>query len=79
MANTAPKKYFKLNQKNNTITIDTTVIPTTAEKDVVEMYVKAGYVVRFKSEARAKAARERAKNNGFGKKKEEAKEEATEN
>lgn len=72
MATTAPKKYFKLNQKNNTITIDTTVKPTAAEKDVVEMYIKAGYVVRFKSEARAKAARERAEKNGFGKKKKEA-------
>ena len=33
------------------------------------MYVTAGYVIRHKSEARAKAAKARAEKNGFGKKK----------
>ena len=54
------------------ITIDTTVIPTQAEKDVAQMYIATGAIQRFKSEKRAKNARERAKKNGFGKKKAEA-------
>lgn len=71
MANT--KKYFtvKTDAKSGkqVITIDTTVIPTQAEKDVAQMYISAGAIQRFKSEKRAAAARKRAKENGFGKKK----------
>lgn len=71
MANT--KKYFtvKTDAKSGKqiITIDTTVIPTQAEKDVAQMYISAGAIQRFKSEKRAAAARKRAKENGFGKKK----------
>ncbi len=51
------------------VTIDASVIPTQAEKDVAQMYVATGATVRFKSEARATIARQRAKKNGFGAKK----------
>ena len=51
------------------VTIDAKVIPTVAEKDVVQMYINAGATVRFKSEKRAAAARKRAKESGFGAKK----------
>ena len=55
-----------------TITLDSAVNPTPAELQAVQVYVNAGYEIRFKSEKRAKVARERAKTTGFGKKKVEA-------
>ena len=55
-----------------TITLDGAVNPTPAELQAVQVYVNAGYEIRFKSEKRAKVARERAKTSGFGKKKAEA-------
>jgi hypothetical protein len=67
--------YFiaRINQKTGkkTITIDTGYTPSPAEKEAAQMYVNAGYEVRFKSEKRAAAAKKRAKENGFGRKKEE--------
>lgn len=69
----ANKKYFTLNAEKKVITIDTTITPAQVDKDTVQMYVNAGYIIRYKSEARAKAARKRAKENGFGKKKAETK------
>ena len=63
------KPYYKLDAAKHIVTIDTKVIPSTAEKDVVQMYVNAGYTIRFKSEKRAAAARKRAKETGFGSKK----------
>ena len=54
-----------------TITLDTNVQPTAAELVAVETYVKAGYEIRFKSEKRAKVAKERALKTGWGKKKAE--------
>ena len=69
----AEKKYFSVKvdaeSGKQIVTIDTKVIPTQAEKDVVQMYVAAGAIIRFKSEKRAAAARKRAKETGFGKKK----------
>ena len=61
--------YYKLNKEKKTITLDNKVIPSAAEQNAVQMYVVAGYEIRFKSEKRAAAARKRAKENGFGKKK----------
>ncbi len=65
-------KYFtiKTDAKSGkqVITIDSSVIPTQAEKDVAQMYIASGAIMRFKSEKRAAAARKRAKENGFGKK-----------
>lgn len=52
-----------------TITLDTGVNPTPAEVTAVEIYVKAGYEIRFKSEKRASSARKRALESGFGGKK----------
>ena len=62
-------KYYKLNVDKKIITIDTKITPTQADKDTLQMYVNAGYIIRYKSEKRAAAARKRAKENGFGKKK----------
>lgn len=66
-------KYFvaKINPRTGkkTVTIDTAVAPTPADNNAVQFYVNAGYEVRFKSEKRAAAARKRAMENGFGKKK----------
>ena len=61
--------YYKLNKEKKTITIDTKATPNAAEEMALEMYVKAGYEIRFKSEKRAAAAKKRAAANGFGKKK----------
>lgn len=71
----ADKKYFKLNPKNKTITIDTKAKATAEDKEAIQMYVNAGYIIRYKSEKRAAAARERVKANGgkIGKKKTEEK------
>ena len=57
-------KYYvpRVNQRTGkkTVTIDTTVIPTPADKDTVQFYVNAGYEIRYKSEKRAAAAKKRA-------------------
>lgn len=66
----ANKKHFTVNTDNKTITIDPSVSATTFDKKAIEYYIGAGYKIRQKSELRANAARERAKKNGFGKKKE---------
>ena len=55
-----------------TITIDTKATPSAADLIAVETYVKAGYEIRFKSEKRAAAAKKRAEETGFGKKKAKA-------
>lgn len=64
-------KYYKLNSDKKTITIDTKVSPTAQDKEEVQMYVVAGYIIRHKSEKRAAAAKERIEKNGgkIGKKK----------
>ncbi len=62
-------KYYKLNKDNKTITLDDKITPSATDKADVQMYVTAGYVIRHKSEARAKAAKARAEKTGFGKKK----------
>lgn len=64
-------KYYKLNPKNKTITLDINVNPTPTDEKEVQMYVTAGYIIRHKSEKKAELARERAKKTGFGKKKKE--------
>ena len=72
----AEKKYFKLSErtlKNGTvkkiITIDDSIKPTKQELEEKQAYVNAGYVIAHKSQKRAEAARKRAKETGFGKKK----------
>lgn len=61
----------RINSKTGkkTITLDTGVTPSPAEALAIEIYVKAGYEIRFKSEKRAAAAKKRAKETGFGTKK----------
>lgn len=66
------KKYFKVNAKSKVITIDASVAPTAADKEMIGLYLSAGYTLRAKSEKRAAAAKERAEKTGFGKKKEAA-------
>lgn len=63
--------YYKINNKTKTVTIDRKVKPTDEEKTEVSMLIDGGYKLRIKSEARAKAAKERAEKTGFGKKKAE--------
>ena len=55
------KKYITINPKHTN--------PPPAELQAAQMYVNAGYDIRFKSEARAKAARKNAKVHGFGRNK----------
>lgn len=66
-------KYYvaRINPKTlkKTVTIDTKANPSAADLIAVETYVKAGYEIRFKSEKRAAAAKKRAAETGFGKKK----------
>ena len=68
-------KYYvaRINPKTlkKTVTIDTKAAPSAADLIAVETYVKAGYEIRFKSEKRAAAAKKRAAETGFGKKKAE--------
>lgn len=75
MANTK-KKYYKLSERTlksgaikRTITVDDDVKPTDRDKADVMMYIQCGYVLAHKSQKRAEAARRRAKETGFGKKK----------
>lgn len=66
-------KYFTTSTNPKTgkkyVTINGAVAPTPADNNAIQFYVNAGYEIRFKSEKRAAAARKRAKENGFGKKK----------
>lgn len=73
----ATNKYFTTSihaDGKKIITIDTKHIPIPAEEQAAQMYVNAGYEIRFKSEKRAAAARKRAKESGFGSKKAKAEE-----
>lgn len=60
-------KYFKVNTKSKTITLDLKEKPTAQDDILIDRYLSSGYKLRVKSEARAKAARERAEKTGFGK------------
>jgi 3-dehydroquinate synthetase len=70
------KKYYKLSERTlksgaikRVITIDDSVKPTDRDKADVRMYVECGYTIAHKSEKRSEAAKKRAKETGFGKKK----------
>lgn len=67
----ASSNYYKVNEKNKTVVVDRKVTPTATDKDEISMLLAGGYKLRIKSEARAKAAKERAEKTGFGKKKAE--------
>ena len=45
------KKYFTQNPKTKTVIVDMKVKPTAADEKMVEMLLKAGYVLRMKKEA----------------------------
>lgn len=59
------KAYYKVDLKNQIITIDDEVKPTPSDKSDVEMYLKAGYMIKHKSIKRANVAKERAKKNNI--------------
>ena len=45
------KKYFTQNPKTKTVIVDMKVKPTAADEKMVEMLLKAGYVLKMKKEA----------------------------
>ncbi len=57
---TAAKKYYIIDQKKHTITVDTTVKPAKGDEEAVALYVKMGYDMRMKSQARAEAMKAKA-------------------
>lgn len=58
---TKVKKYYEVNKKSHTVTIDTSVKHTKADEEKVNLLVKVGgYDMRFKSEARAAAMTKKA-------------------
>jgi hypothetical protein len=70
------KAYYRISERTlksgkvkRIITIDDSVTPTDIDKADVKMYIESGYQIAHKSQARAKAAKERAEKTGFGKKK----------
>lgn len=63
------QKYLKVNTEKKIITIDDNVKPTATDLADKQDYLKAGYQIRHKSQKRAEAARKRAKETNFGKKK----------
>lgn len=55
----AKKAAYKVNTEKRTITIDDTVTATAAEEKDIDRYLKAGYVIKHKSQKRAEQAAER--------------------
>lgn len=51
---------YKVDPEKKTITIDDTVKATAAEEKDIDRYVAAGYIIKHKSQKRAKQAAERA-------------------
>ena len=49
----AEKKYYTIDQKKHVVTVDTTVKPAKGDEEAVALYVKMGYNMRMKSQARA--------------------------
>lgn len=54
------RKYYTVNAEKKKITIDDSVKPTQQDKDDVQMYVTAGYIIRHKSEKRSSAVASRS-------------------
>lgn len=52
--------YYKVDVKRKFIIIDDTIKSTAAEEKDIDRYVAAGYIIKHKSQARAKKAIERA-------------------
>lgn len=71
------KAYYKLSERTTKagvkriITVDDEVKPTAQDLQDIQLYITCGYTLKHKSKARAEAARKRAKQTGFGKKKKE--------
>ena len=56
----AKKQAYKIDRTKKTITIDTTVKQSINDEKEIAMYVSAGYVIKHKSLAKAKQAKERS-------------------
>ena len=54
------KKYFTLDHDKHFITVDTTVKPQKGDEEAVALYVKMGYKMRIKSQARAEKMKKQA-------------------
>lgn len=52
--------YVNVDSEKKVLTIDDSVKPSSRDQFLIENYLKVGYTIRFKSEARAKKAKERA-------------------
>ena len=55
-------KAYTINPDKKIITINDSVKPTAADDKDIALYVSAGYIIRHKSEKRAKVATKRADN-----------------
>lgn len=56
------KKYYTINQEKKQITVDSSVKVTQQDKDEIQMYIMAGYIIRHKSEKRSKSVAKRSTN-----------------
>lgn len=54
------KKPYRLDSTKKTITIDTKAKQTVSDEKAIAMYVAAGYIIKYKSLAKAKLAKERS-------------------
>ena len=54
------KKYYSINTKNRTITVDLTVQPTRADETFISLKQNEGYTVRVKSQVKSSQAKKRA-------------------
>ena len=52
--------FVNVDTEKKVLTIDDSIKPTSRDQFLIDTYVKAGYSMRFKSEARTKRAKERA-------------------
>lgn len=52
--------YVNVDTEKKVLTIDDSVKPNSRDQFLIDNYLKVGYTIRFKSEARAKKAKERA-------------------
>lgn len=54
------KYYVTVDPEKKVLTIDDSLKPNSRDQLLIDTYIKAGYTIRFKSEARTKKAKERA-------------------
>lgn len=52
--------YVSVDSKKKVLTIDDSITPNSRDQLLIDTYTRVGYTIRFKSEARAQKAKERA-------------------